>query len=339
MGDHRLTILDMCQRLFTSSFTALIFMKISGFTIAKNASKLYYPIKAAIESVLPIVDEFVVALGDCDQDDDTEQIIRSIGSDKIKIIHTVWDTQKYPNGMEYARQTDIAKAACSGDWLFYIQCDEVLHEKYLLLIHQHCRKYLKDRSVEGFLFNYRHFWGDYDHYVLSHAWYPKEIRIIRNDPDIHSWRDAQSFRRILNFDQQNYYQKAGSRKLKVIPLQAYIYHYGFVRPPELMQKKNKNHQANYRGAIATQMRFADDQEVYDYGDLSKLHWFDEGHPQVMHDFINRFNWGHQLRYGPKPGAKPQKHEKLKYCILTFIEQNLLAGKQLFGFRNYDLLNK
>ena len=41
-------------------------MKISGFSMGKNAHKLYYPMRPAIESILPLVDEFVVALGDSD---------------------------------------------------------------------------------------------------------------------------------------------------------------------------------------------------------------------------------------------------------------------------------
>lgn len=314
-------------------------MKISGFTIAKNTSKLYYPIKAAIESVLPIVDEFVIALGDCDVDDETEKEILSIKSDKIKIIRTVWDTKKYPNGMEYARQTDIAKEACTGDWLFYIQSDEVVHEKYLPEVLENCRKYLNDLRVDGFLFNYKHFWGDYDHFVLSHAWYPREIRIVRNHPDIHSWRDAQTFRRIPNFDKRNYYQKEGTEKLSVIALDAYIYHYGFVRPPELMQKKKKTHTANYRGAQFSEQKYRFDENLYDYGDLSKLKLFTESHPDVLKPFIQNFNWKHQLRYEPRAGAKLQKHERMKYRLVSFIEQNLLGGRQLFGFRNYKLMKK
>jgi hypothetical protein len=314
-------------------------MKISGFTIAKNATKLYYPVKAAIASILPIVDEFVVALGDCDEDDHTEQEILSIGSDKIKIIRTTWDTKKYPNGMEYARQTDIAKSHCTGDWLFYIQSDEVVHEKYLPEIRANCEKYLSNTEVEGFLFNYKHFWGDYDHFVLSHAWYPREIRIVRNDREIHSWRDAQSFRRIPAFDGQQYYQKAGTFKLKVIALEAYVYHYGFVRPPALMQRKNKNHHANYRGNSATEDKFKRKSDLYDYGDLSKLHMFKETHPEVMDDFIQRFNWRDQLRYEALPGAGLQKHEKPKYQLLTFIEQNLMGGRQLFGFKNYRIIGR
>ena len=182
-------------------------MKISGFTFTKNATRLYYPVKASIECLLPLVDEFVVALAEGDEDDRTEQEIKSIQSDKIKIIRTVWDLEKYPNGQEYAHQTDIAKEACTGDWLFYIQSDEVVHEKYLPLIKENCEKYLNDKEVEGFLFKYKHFWGDYDHFILSHAWYPREIRIIRNDPEIHSWRDAQSFRRIPEFNGQGLLSK------------------------------------------------------------------------------------------------------------------------------------
>jgi len=90
-------------------------MRISGFTMVKNATKLYYPIKASILSVLPICDEFIVALGDCDPDDFTRTEIESINSPKIKIIDTVWDLNKYSRGTENAHQTDIAKSHCTGD--------------------------------------------------------------------------------------------------------------------------------------------------------------------------------------------------------------------------------
>lgn len=315
-------------------------MKISGFTFSKNGTKLYYPVKASIECLLPLVDEFIVVLGDCDQDDFTEQEIRSIQSDKIKVIHTVWDLQKYPNGQEYAHQTDIAKAACTGDWLFYIQSDEVIHEKYLPLIKENCVKYLNDPEVEGFLFKYKHFWGDYDHYHVSHAWYPQEIRIIRNDPEIHSWRDAQSFRRMPCFDGSDYYKKENTFKLNVVEIDAYIFHYGFVRPPILMQKKRKNHNTNYAGQKSTNSIFKNEDQLFDYGDLSKINVYKETHPSSMKNFINQFNWKNQLRYKAGKGkAKLQKHEKLKYRVLTFIEQTFFNGRILFGFKNYNRLSK
>ena len=170
-------------------------MKISGFTFVKNADKLYIPVKEAILSVLPLCDEFVVAMGDNDEDDRTEQIIKSIGSDKIRIVRTVWDTKTFYKNTEFARQTDIAKKECKGDWLFYIQSDEAVHEKDHETILKACTENLPKSNVEGLLFKYHHFWGDYSHVHKSHTWYKKEIRIIRNDHTIHSWKDAQSFRK------------------------------------------------------------------------------------------------------------------------------------------------
>ena len=37
-------------------------MKVSGFTFLRNAQKLGYPFAQSIRSILPIVDEFVIAL-------------------------------------------------------------------------------------------------------------------------------------------------------------------------------------------------------------------------------------------------------------------------------------
>src|SRR5690606_40597292 len=182
-------------------------MKISGFTFTRNVSKLYYPIKESILSILPICDEFVIALGKGDPDDNTRELVDSINSPKIKIVETEWDTEKYPNGMENAHQTDIAKQHCQGDWLFYLQADEVVHEKFLPVIKSRCEELLNNEKVEGLLFDYVHFYGDYEHYINFHGWYPNEIRIVRNKEDIHSFESAQSFRRIPNFDGKSYRQK------------------------------------------------------------------------------------------------------------------------------------
>jgi len=315
-------------------------MKISGFTFTKNATKLYYPVKESIECLLPLVDEFIVVIGDCDENDNTEKEINSICSDKIKIIHTRWNLDEYPNGAEYAHQTDIAKAACTGDWLFYIQSDEVVHEKYLPVIKENCERYLLDTDVDGFLFKYRHFWGDYDHYLESHAWYPREIRIIRNDPEIHSWRDAQSFRRIPHFDGFNYYKFEDTFILNVIEIEAYIFHYGFVRPPYIMQKKRKDHNTHYHGQASTEQEFRNEETAFNYGDLSKLKIYKESHPLVMKAFIEQFNWKEQLHYNAAPiKRKLHRHEKLKYRLLTLLEQTFLNGRLLFGFKNYRIIKR
>ncbi len=316
-------------------------MKISGFSMGRNADKLYYPMKQAVLSILPIVDEFVIALGDSDPDDRTREEILSISSDKIRIIDTVWDLDKYPRGMEHAHQTDIAKSHCAGNWLIYLQSDEVVHEKDLPEIREKCETYLEDTRVEGFLFKYLHFWGDYGHYQNSHCWYRKEIRIVRNDPDIHSWESAQSFRRIPGFDGFHYRQQENTCKLKVVELDAHIHHYGWVRPPELMATKIKAFNINHRGKARVEEMSREGQfnAIYDYGPLNRVPVFKGTHPAVMKEWIARFNWQDSLRSsGRLSRNRPRaKHNMLKYRILSFIEKNVLMGRRLGEFRNYILV--
>lgn len=316
-------------------------MKISGFTMGKNVSKLYYPIQESIESILPIVDEYIVALGDSDEDDNTEELISRINSDKIKIIQTVWDIVNYPNGTENARQTNIAKEACSGDWLIHLQADEVIHEKYLDTIKLACLKYLDDKNVEGFLFKYLHFYGDYQHYNNKYGWYPKEIRLVRNNPDIYSFRSAQSFKRVPNFDKIDFRQEKGTFPLNVIELDAYIYHYGWVRPPEYMQKKTKSLDTIHKGILKTEEVYKNKDIRFDYGNLSKLPVFYGTHPKIMQNKIKAFNWAEHLHYEKhyKPTRPKMKHEKFKSKLLTFINNKLLGGYALFGYKNWNIIGK
>ncbi|HEY9124909.1 MAG TPA: hypothetical protein VIO15_11260 [Bacteroidales bacterium] len=312
-------------------------MKISGFTMGKNVTKLYYPIKESILSILPICDEFIVALGNCDEDDKTREEILSINSPKIKIIDTVWDIEKYPNGTEMAHQTDIAKSYCTGDWLFSIQTDEVIHENDLPKIKRRCEELLHDEEIEGILFKFIHFYGDYQHHNDSHGWHKHEIRIIRNNKDIHSWCDSMSFRRIPNFDGISYRSKNGAYKLKVALVDATIYHYSWVRPPEFMQKKNNAFTKVIKGSS-----FVPQQNIqyFDYGPLNKLPIFKGSHPQVMNECIARFNWKDKLQYSGKlkKGRGKQKHEKLKYRFITFLEKYVFC-RPMWEFKNYILLKR
>lgn len=296
----------------------------------------------AIESILPIVDEFIVALGDSDEDDNTRREIEDIGSSKVKIIDTVWDIEAYPRGMEHAHQTDIAMKQCSGDWLFYLQSDELVHEKFLPVIEEGCRTYLDNKDVEGFLFKYHHFWGDYEHIQDTHCWYRKEIRIVRNDPDIHSWESAQSFRRIPGFDGSNYRQQENTFKLGVAELDAYIYHYGWVRPPSVMQNKIKAFSINHKGRekVEQQIRERKYESIFDYGNLSRLTRFTGTHPEVLKSWIAKFDWKDQLRFtGPPQSLNPvkNKHDKQRYRIVSWIEKNLLFGRRLGEFKNYKII--
>ncbi len=311
-------------------------MKISGFSFVRNGVKLYYPVAEMVKSILPIVDEFVIAIGKGDEDDITRDKIIEIGDPKIKIIDTEWDERYFKKGIINAIQTDIAKNECSGDWLFYLQADEVVHEKYLPVIENRCRDLLDNEKVEGLLFRYKHFWGDYDHYHISHGWYPNEIRIIRNRPDIHSWQSAQSFRRFDFYD--NPRQEEGHHKLQVARVDAEVFHYGWVRPPHLMQNKKRALDSVHWGLTRARDFYQQAPTEFDYGPLDRIGLFTETHPAVMQKMIAAFDWKSKLQYSgtPNPARAPHKHETAKYRFITAMER--LLKKELGGFRNYILLD-
>ena len=170
-------------------------MKVTGFSFIKNAVKFDYPVVEAIRSVLPLCDDFIIAVGQCD--DGTQKLIESIDKSKIRIVTTVWDETLSKGGQVLAVETDKAFSHIpeESDWAFYIQGDEVLHEKYLDTVYDAMKRYKDDPGVDGLLFKYLHFYGSYDYVGASSNWYKHEIRVIKNDKSIYSYRDAQGFRK------------------------------------------------------------------------------------------------------------------------------------------------
>jgi len=310
-------------------------MKISGFSFVRNGISLYYPVVESIRSILPVVDEFVVAVGK--SDDGTREAIEAIADPKIRIIDTVWDDKYFKRGIINSIQTDIAKDQCNGDWLFYVQADEVVHEKDLPLIKARCEELLDDSDVEGLLFRYLHFWGDYDHYHTGHGWYPYEIRIVRNRPDIHSFESAQSFRSFDYYD--NPRQPEGTRKLNVAKVDARIFHYGWVRPPHLMQSKSRAFHSLHWGPGKAKAYYDQAPKEFDYGPLNRLTLFKETHPAVMKNKIGEMSWKNKLQYIGKPHKqrKAHKHETVRCRILTVIEK--ILRRPVGAFKNYKLLKK
>ena len=251
-------------------------MKVGGFTFIRNAIKNDYPIVEAITSILSLCDEFVIALGN--SEDETENLILGINSPKIKIIHTVWDESLREGGAIFAQQTDIAFKGLSDnvDWAFYIQGDECVHEKFLPTIKEEMEANLNHTEVEGLLFKYLHFYGSYDFYGHSRRWYRREIRILRNNKSIHSYRDAQGFR-------------LDGRKIKVKLIDAYIYHYGWVKPPSGLKNKIRNFNQFYHDDEWIKNNIPETFE-FDYNNADRLIHFDGTHPEVMLKRISSINW-------------------------------------------------
>ena len=132
-------------------------MKVSGFTFLRNAEINGYPFIESIRSILPIVDEFICAIGE--GDDKTRDIVQSIGDSKIKIIDTQWNENMRDRGFVYGQQKMIAQYNCSGDWAFYLEADEIIHEKEYHLIKNAMERHFDNTEVEALYFNFYHFYG------------------------------------------------------------------------------------------------------------------------------------------------------------------------------------
>jgi len=291
-------------------------MKVCGFTFIRNAVKFDFPVVEAINSILPVCDHFVVTVGK--SDDDTLPLIQSINPDKITIVETVWDENRREGGQVYADETDKAFDAIPEeyDWCFYIQGDEVVHEQYLLNVKKAMEDNLDKTEVEGLLFKYLHFYGSFDYVGDSRHWYRNEIRVIRNNKKIRSYRDAQGFRK-------------DNIKLKVVPIDAYIYHYGWVRHPKYMQEKVNAVKAYYGGLSDEEAQQKAAEEEFQYGEKKhSVRKFSGTHPKVMQKRVERLNWDFN------PDLVKVKMD-LRHSILHWIEKKF--GKRLFEYRNYEIL--
>jgi hypothetical protein len=289
-------------------------MKVSGFTFVRNATLYGLPVVESIRSILPLVDEFIVNVGV--SDDATLRLVRGIGGRKLKVFETKWDDRFAERMRIYAVQTNLALYRCTGDWCFYLQADEVVHEKDHDAIYRSMERDLKDPRVQGLLFDWVHFWGDPGHFLDTYVNYQKEVRIVRNFLGISSWLDAQGFR-------------LDGRKLRVRPSGGTIYHYGWAVAPEKAVEKTRNHSLYYRGAKATGLRRVPARDDF-YNSVHPyfLSAFKGTHPAVMKKFILSSSSAFV------PGAKGRINslKTAKRIFLTFL--NRLTGLRPGEYRNY-----
>jgi hypothetical protein len=288
-------------------------MRVAGFLFIRNAVKYNYPVREALLSLLPLCDEVFVSIGD--SEDDTTGLIESIGSPKIRISHTIWDPSIMDAGRILAVETDKAFALVpeDTDWCVYLQADEVFHEKDYATIRENLERYKDDKKVEGFLFKYRHFYGSYDYVGDSRRWYSHEIRVIRNDKQIRSYRDAQGFRK-------------NGRKLMVKPIDACIHHYGWVRDPSSQVEKHLAFEKFYN--VDSWARKVAAQETFDYSGIDSLQKFNGTHPSVMQEMIRQKNWHFSADIS-------KKRFTLKGWLLYWVEK--YTGRRLFEYRNYKVI--
>jgi hypothetical protein len=290
-------------------------MKIAGFTIIRNAKKYDYPVIEAILSILPICDQFYVGAGN--SEDETRLLIESIQSDKIVIIDSVWNDELREGGRVLAIETNkiFDLIPEQFDWCFYIQSDECVHEEDLTKIREAMLLYKDDKEVDGLLFSYKHFYGQYNYIGVGKRWYQNEIRVIRNNKQIRSYKDAQGFR------------KLGDKKLRVKKAGAYIYHYGWVKPPSAQQAKQSNFHKMWHDDQWLEKNIAEVEE-FDYNNIDLLETFKGTHPKVMDQRVKQANW--KFNYD-----KNKVKINSKYWFLYWVEK--ITGWRIGENRNYKIL--
>ncbi|QHT72174.1 hypothetical protein GXP67_26210 [Rhodocytophaga rosea] len=297
-------------------------MTVSGFSYIRNGFTYGYPFLQAFQSILPLCDEFIVAVGD--STDGTREAIVNLNSPKIKIIDTVWDENMRKGGKIFAQQANIALDHISGDWGFHIQADEVIHEHDLDTIYRAMNTYKDDLEVEGFLFHFLNFFGSYDYIGNTRKWHRKEIRIIRNHLNIHSYRDSQGFRKYPSI--HAYENGHKGLKLHVKQIEVPVFHYSYVRPPKLMQKKSMFFHKFWNDDSWLDKQ--EKKEEYDYYQIDDLKRFTGSHPKLMHPVIANRDWdfdGEKIRRIFTP------REKMLYLIEKY------SGIRIGEYKNYKLI--
>ena len=287
-------------------------MRVSGFTIVRNAITLDFPVVASIRSLLPVCDEVVVNVGR--SEDDTLELVRSIGDPKIRILETEWDMTI--RNRVLGDETLRAMRACRHPWGIYIQADEVLHERGAEELAAAIARHDGDRQVEGLLVRYLHFYGDMDTIAVNRRWYRREVRAVRLDPalDILPYQGAQGFR-----------VGPEHRKIRARLTGAEMFHYGWARPTQALKAKRETNRVIYPWSRDREAR------------RPLLPWFPGltrfrgTHPAVAREWVDARRHDVERRVEP-PHFQP---EFLRFYASDIIER--LTGARVFEFRNYTVV--
>ncbi len=242
-------------------------MRISAFTFLRNGVQLAYPFVESIRSALPLVDEYVVALGQ--SDDGSREAIEAIDDERIRIIDTQWNG-KTGRGFVYGQQKMIGMFNTTGDWSLYLEGDEVLHEQDIEGIRELVEQADRNARVEAIAFKYHHYYGTPNLLATGPAWYRVEPRMIRNH-DIRVIAPGGLYFLVLDRNKRGRYPRA-------VETNATIHHYGWVRPIDSHHRKARQ-VSSYWGAPR------DMANPYEDVDASILKPFTGEHPAVMKDWL------------------------------------------------------
>ena len=244
---------------------------ISGFTFIKNGLSLGYPFRESIESISPLCDEVIINVGfedeECTKDDGTyKYLIEHFKDEKFVFLKSWWNPDLRSQGLILSQQTNIALEKITGKYGLYIQGDEAIHEDDYEKIRNGVEQLEQKPEADALLFNYHHFYGSTNTVKVTKKTYRNELRLIRNGRGIKSWLDAQGFR------------YADDKKINCIKIDATVYHYGWARSEQLMDKKTKAFNSLYHGDNHKH-------EHFQYSRVWGLRPFSGTHPRVMKQWI------------------------------------------------------
>ena len=286
-------------------------VKVSGFTIVRNAIKFDFPVEASIRSLLPVCDEVVVNVGR--SEDETLDLVRAIGDPRIRIVETEWDMTR--RNAVLGHETLRAMRDCRHPWGIYIQADEVLHERGAEELASAIQRHDRDPRVEGLLVRYLHFYGGFDSIATHRRWYRREVRAVRLGPalDIRPYQGAQGFR-----------VGPDHRRIRARLTTAQMFHYGWARPAQALREKRELGKTMYPWRDADERR-----PLLDW--VPGIRPFRASHPDVARQWIE------PRRHDPDRVIAPRRFRLgfLRYYISGAIER--MTGVRPFEYRNYTIV--
>jgi len=288
---------------------------ISAFTLVRNAQILDFPFEESVRSVIPLCDELIINCGK--SDDDTLLICKKLESEfphQIKILETEWEQRNQKGGFQLKAQTDAALQICKGNWVIYLQADEVLHEADSPKILEAMKTADSLPEADGLVFDYLHFYGNYSYFCRGRNWYRREVRIFKNGRGIESFRDAQGFRK-------------GGKPIKALLSGARVFHYGHVRNLEGFQKKLKE-MSQWWGEDPTSPKKS--LEVYRPFGLTR---FEGTHPKVMSKKVNK----NDVLIDPSQCQRRWTPKEIKNGLTLLWEK--VFPFRIGEYRNYQLISK
>jgi hypothetical protein len=197
---------------------------VSGLAIIRNGVQLDYAFLESIRSALPICDEFIVVVGD--SEDDTRERISALDDPRIRLVDSTWSDLVQPRRCLLAQQTNIGLHLCRGRWCLYMQSAEVLHEDSLPRLRALMEANAEDPKVEALLLERLTFYGDGQHVLRVYPEAFKYVpRVIKPHIGVHSIRDAMSFAVFDGWSMRGRYPRA-------LDSGEFLYRYALVHTPE-----------------------------------------------------------------------------------------------------------